>query len=40
PAALADAFCSSRLGGDWAPTFGTLPAGADVAAIVDYARLH
>jgi putative acyl-CoA dehydrogenase len=40
PAALADAFCASRLGGDWAPTFGTLPAGADVAAIVDYARLH
>jgi len=32
--AVADAFCASRLGGDWAGTFGTLPAGVDVEAIV------
>jgi putative acyl-CoA dehydrogenase len=34
PAAVADAFCASRLGGDWGRSFGTLPAGADVDAIV------
>jgi putative acyl-CoA dehydrogenase len=39
PAAVADAFCASRLDGDWAPTFGTLPAAADVAAIIEFARL-
>jgi putative acyl-CoA dehydrogenase len=39
PAAVADAFCASRLEGDWAPTFGTLPARADVAAIIAFARL-
>jgi putative acyl-CoA dehydrogenase len=39
PAAVADAFCASRLDHDWAPTFGTLPAGADVAAIIEFARL-
>jgi putative acyl-CoA dehydrogenase len=39
PAAVADAFCASRLDGDWAPTFGTLPAGTDVAAIIEFARL-
>ena len=26
--AVADAFCASRLGGDWGRAFGTLPAGA------------
>jgi putative acyl-CoA dehydrogenase len=26
PTAVADAFCASRLGGDWAPAFGSLPA--------------
>ena len=36
--AVADAFCASRLAGDWGVSFGTLPAGADVAAIVDRAR--
>jgi putative acyl-CoA dehydrogenase len=39
PPAVADAFCASRLDGDWAPTFGTLPAAADTAAIIEYARL-
>jgi putative acyl-CoA dehydrogenase len=38
PAAVADAFCASRLAGDWAPTFGTLR-GADVKSIIDFARL-
>jgi len=39
PPAVADAFCASRLDRDWAPTLGTLPAGADVAAIIEFARL-
>jgi len=34
PAAVADAFCSSRLGGDGGRAFGTLPPGADVDAIL------
>jgi putative acyl-CoA dehydrogenase len=38
PAAVADAFCASRLGGDWGSTFGTLPHTLDLAAIVDRAR--
>ncbi|SFC38452.1 acyl-CoA dehydrogenase family protein [Streptomyces aidingensis] len=38
PAAVADAFCASRLGGEWGTAFGTLPAGADLAALVDRAR--
>ncbi len=33
--AVADAFCASRLGGDWGEAFGTLPAGLDHAAIID-----
>jgi putative acyl-CoA dehydrogenase len=37
PPAIADAFCASRLSGDWGHAFGTLPAGLDVAAILDYA---
>ncbi|MFF0223146.1 acyl-CoA dehydrogenase family protein [Streptomyces sp. NPDC004629] len=37
PAAIADAFCASRLGGDWGHAFGTLPAGADLNAILDRA---
>ncbi|WP_146825242.1 acyl-CoA dehydrogenase family protein [Aeromicrobium flavum] len=36
--AAADAFCASRLGGDWAGTFGTLPSGLDLAAIVERAQ--
>jgi putative acyl-CoA dehydrogenase len=34
PPFVADAFCSSRLGGDWGHAYGTLPSGADTAAIV------
>jgi putative acyl-CoA dehydrogenase len=34
PAAVADAFCASRLAGDWGHAFGTLPRGADVSALV------
>jgi putative acyl-CoA dehydrogenase len=37
PAAVADAFCASRLGGDGGLAFGTLPRGADAAAIVERA---
>ncbi len=37
PAAVADAFCVSRLGGDWGQVFGTLPASADITAILDRA---
>ena len=33
--AVADAFCASRLAGDWAGSFGTLPRGLDLAAIVE-----
>ena len=33
-AAVADAFCASRLGGDWGPSFGTLPKGLMLDAIV------
>ncbi|MGH2516966.1 MAG: acyl-CoA dehydrogenase family protein, partial [Ktedonobacterales bacterium] len=38
PPAVADAFCASRLAGDWGAAFGTLPAGTDFAAIVTRAR--
>ncbi|MEU8764100.1 acyl-CoA dehydrogenase family protein [Streptomyces sp. NPDC048659] len=33
--AVADAFCASRLDGDWGVAFGTLPAGVDTAAIIE-----
>jgi putative acyl-CoA dehydrogenase len=36
--AIADAFCATRLGGDWGAAFGTLPAGIDVTAIIQRAR--
>jgi putative acyl-CoA dehydrogenase len=36
--AVADAFCASRLGGDWGAEFGTLPIGVDTAAILERAR--
>ena len=32
--AVADAFCASRLGGDWGRAFGTLPAGVDTERII------
>ncbi|KUM73584.1 acyl-CoA dehydrogenase family protein [Streptomyces curacoi] len=34
PAPVADAFCATRLGGDWGHAFGTLPDAADVDAIL------
>jgi putative acyl-CoA dehydrogenase len=37
PEAVADAFCATRLGGDWAPVLGTLPAGLPIREIVDRA---
>ena len=39
PPAVADAFCATRLGGDWGHAFGTLPHRLDTAAIVDRARV-
>jgi putative acyl-CoA dehydrogenase len=33
--AVADAFCASRLSGDWGQAFGTLPAGTDFGRIVE-----
>jgi putative acyl-CoA dehydrogenase len=35
--AVADAFCASRLGGDWGHAYGTLPPGLDLAAIISRA---
>ncbi|EME23613.1 acyl-CoA dehydrogenase family protein [Rhodococcus triatomae] len=32
--AVADAFCVSRLSGDWGSVFGTLPPGVDTASII------
>ncbi|MEV8017028.1 acyl-CoA dehydrogenase family protein [Streptomyces sp. NPDC086554] len=34
---VADAFCASRLGGDWGSAFGTLPHTLDLAAVVERA---
>ncbi|WP_063631529.1 acyl-CoA dehydrogenase family protein, partial [Streptomyces himastatinicus] len=36
--AVADAFCASRLDGDWGHAFGTLPPGTDTGPILDRAR--
>ncbi|MEU5694147.1 acyl-CoA dehydrogenase family protein [Actinosynnema sp. NPDC020468] len=36
--AVADAFCASRLSGDWGVAFGTLPRGVDFGAIVERGR--
>ncbi len=38
PAAVADAFCASRLGGDGGLEYGTLPAGTDFEAILQRGR--
>jgi putative acyl-CoA dehydrogenase len=35
--AVADAFCTSRLGGDWGRAYGTLPPGLDVTTIIERA---
>ena len=37
-AAVADAYCASRLGGDWGSVFGTLPVGIDADAIIERAK--
>ncbi|KFZ81503.1 acyl-CoA dehydrogenase [Amycolatopsis sp. MJM2582] len=37
--AVADAFCASRLGGDWGVAFGTLPSGVDARAIISRAEV-
>nr|WSY56825.1 acyl-CoA dehydrogenase family protein [Streptomyces sp. NBC_00886] len=37
PTAVADAFCATRLGGDWGHAFGTLPDSADLDAILSRA---
>jgi putative acyl-CoA dehydrogenase len=34
PSFVADAFCASRLAGDWGHSFGTMPPGVDTRAIV------
>lgn len=38
PPETADAFCASRLGGDWGAAFGTLPSGPHLKALVERAR--
>ena len=38
PKEVADAFCASRLGGDWGLEYGTLPSGVAVDAILERAR--
>jgi putative acyl-CoA dehydrogenase len=38
PAAVADAFCASRLGGDGGLEYGTLPAGSDFESIIARGR--
>lgn len=38
PSEVADAFCASRLGGDWGTAFGTLPHSLDLAKVVERAR--
>jgi putative acyl-CoA dehydrogenase len=40
PPGIADAFCASRLGGDWGTTFGTLPPALDLRAIVERAGVE
>jgi putative acyl-CoA dehydrogenase len=39
PQVVADAFCASRLGGDWGAVLGTLPARTAVGEIIDRARI-
>jgi len=38
PAVVADAFCATRLAGNWGRAFGTLPRGVDATAILERAR--
>jgi putative acyl-CoA dehydrogenase len=37
-AAVADAFCASRLAGDWGRAFGTLPSGTDFERVIERHR--
>jgi putative acyl-CoA dehydrogenase len=37
--AVSDAFCASRLGGDWGRAFGTLPSGTDCGRIIERHRV-
>lgn len=39
PPAVADAFCASRLGGDWGQAFGTLPAGLPLDQVIKRAQV-
>ena len=39
PTAVSDAFCATRLDGDWGRAFGTLPRGVDTGAVVERARV-
>jgi putative acyl-CoA dehydrogenase len=39
PAAVSDAFCATRLGGDWGAVLGTLPPGTPVARLVERAAV-
>ena len=36
--AVADAFCASRLSGDWGHAFGTLPPGTNFSSIIERHR--
>ena len=38
--AVADAFCATRLDGDWSRALGTLPNGLNTQAILDRARIR
>ncbi|WP_228941668.1 acyl-CoA dehydrogenase family protein [Nocardioides sp. Leaf374] len=40
PAAVADAFCASRLGRDWGGALGTLPPGLDLDPVVERALVE
>ena len=40
PPEVADAFCASRLGGDWGSAFGTLPHSPGLASVVERARAY
>lgn len=40
PAAVADVFCATRLGGEGGQLFGILPAGADVDTIIARQRVE
>jgi putative acyl-CoA dehydrogenase len=38
--AVVDAFCATRLNGDWGQAFGTMPSGLDTQAIIERARIR